>query len=179
MAQKEVFDVSKEPASDHERYGKYDLGRHCLLARRLLERGATFVQVSAFELRHPQRELQLPHRATWRIRPIFAALVADLADRGMLDSTLMWCSTSAARRTSTFTTAAITGRTPGRLWSPAARFTAGWRMAKTNAKGTEVVDGQVDHANLFHTYLQAMGVDSTDTPRSRDAKFPWPTRHQS
>src|SRR3982751_1065056 len=46
MQQREVFDVSKEAAKDDERYGKYDLGRHCLLARRLLEKGITFVQVT-------------------------------------------------------------------------------------------------------------------------------------
>jgi len=41
MQQRDVFDVSKEPAKDAERYGKYDFGRHCLLARRLLEKGIT------------------------------------------------------------------------------------------------------------------------------------------
>ena len=46
MQQREVFDVSKEPAKDVDRYGKYDFGRHCLLARRLLEKGITFVQLS-------------------------------------------------------------------------------------------------------------------------------------
>ena len=39
----------------------------------------------------------------------------------------------------------------------------GMVYGKTNANGTEVVDGQVDHANLFHTYLQAVEVDSTDS----------------
>ena len=37
MTQRDVFDVTKEPQKDHDRYGKHDLGRHCLLARRLLE----------------------------------------------------------------------------------------------------------------------------------------------
>ncbi|HTN00622.1 MAG TPA: DUF1501 domain-containing protein, partial [Planctomycetaceae bacterium] len=46
MLQRDVFDVSKESEKDAERYGKHDLGRHCLLARRLLEQGITFVQVS-------------------------------------------------------------------------------------------------------------------------------------
>ena len=32
---------------------------------------------------------------------------------------------------------------------------------KTNANGTAVVDKQVDHANLFHTYLAAVGLDTT------------------
>jgi len=51
-----------------------------------------------------------------------------------------------------------------RAWSVC---TAGCRMPRgaafraTNDKGTEVVDKQVDHGNLFHTWLQAVGVDST------------------
>ena len=46
MERREVFDVTKEPARDVERYGAHDFGRHCLLARRLLEAGTTFVKVS-------------------------------------------------------------------------------------------------------------------------------------
>ena len=46
MARREVFDVSREPAKELDRYGSHDFGRHCLLARRLLEAGVTFVQVS-------------------------------------------------------------------------------------------------------------------------------------
>ena len=34
---------------------------------------------------------------------------------------------------------------------------------KTNDQGTEVVDGQVNHGELFHTYLQAVGVDSNES----------------
>jgi hypothetical protein len=34
---------------------------------------------------------------------------------------------------------------------------------KTNDNGTEVVEGEVDHGQLFHTYLEAVGVDSTGT----------------
>ena len=46
MAHREVFDVTKEPAHYLDRYGTHDFGRHCLLARRLLDAGATFVQVT-------------------------------------------------------------------------------------------------------------------------------------
>ena len=49
-----------------------------------------------------------------------------------------------------------------------ARVPRGHVHGKTDPKGTSVVDGQVDAANLFHTYLQAVGVDSTDShPRRR------------
>ena len=164
MKQKDVFDVTKEPAKDHERYGKYDLGRHCLLARRLLEKGATFVQVSHSNYDTHNENFNFHIEQLGEFDRSFAAFVADLADRGMLDSTLI-------------VVLSEFGRTPninhlyGRdHWSHAwtvvmagAQVHRGIAYGKTNAKGTEVVDGQVDHANLFHTYLQAVGVDSTDS----------------
>ena len=51
-------------------------------------------------------------------------------------------------------------------WSVAlggAKVTRGNTFGKTSADGTEVTDGQVDHGQLFHTYLQAVGVDSLET----------------
>ena len=89
MAQKDVFDVSKEPAKDHDRYGKYDLGRHCLLARRLLEKGATFVQVSHSNYDTHNENFNFHIEQLGEFDRSFAALVADLADRGMLESTLI------------------------------------------------------------------------------------------
>ena len=164
MRQRDVFDVTKEPAKDHERYGKYDLGRHCLLARRLLEKGATFVQVSHSNYDTHNENFNFHIEQLGEFDRSFAAFVADLADRGMLDSTLI-------------VVLSEFGRTPninlyyGRdHWSHAwtvvmagGKVHRGVAYGKTNAKGTEVVDGQVDHANLFHTYLQAVGVDSTDS----------------
>jgi hypothetical protein len=44
-----------------------------------------------------------------------------------------------------------------------AKVARGALFGKTNDEGTEVVDGQVDHGALFHTYLQAVGVDSTSS----------------
>ena len=42
------------------------------------------------------------------------------------------------------------------------RIPRGHVHGRTNDNGTAVADGQVDHANLFHTYLQALGIDSTE-----------------
>ncbi|HEX2746348.1 MAG TPA: DUF1501 domain-containing protein, partial [Verrucomicrobiales bacterium] len=46
MRRREVFDISLEAEKDRARYGDSDFGRHCLLARRLIEKGITFVQVT-------------------------------------------------------------------------------------------------------------------------------------
>ena len=51
-------------------------------------------------------------------------------------------------------------------WSVAlggCRIQLGAVIGKTNENGTAVVDRQVDHSHLFHTYLQAVGLDSSDT----------------
>ena len=84
-----VFDVTKEPAKDHDRYGKYDFGRHCLLARRLLEKGATFVQVSHSNYDTHNENFNFHIEQLGEFDRSFAAFVADLADRGMLESTLI------------------------------------------------------------------------------------------
>jgi hypothetical protein len=162
MAQREVFDVTKEPAQDQERYGKFDFSRHCLLARRLLEKGITFVQVSHsnYDTHNENFDFHLEQLGEFDLG--FSNFVADIADRGMLDSTLI-------------VVLSEFGRTPninlyyGRdHWSKAwtvvmagCRTPRGIAYGSTNADGTEVVDGQVDHGNLFHTYLQSVGVDST------------------
>ena len=164
MEQKDVFDVTKEPAKDHERYGKYDLGRHCLLARRLLEKGRDVRPGLALELRHPQRELQLPHRATRRVRPVVRRVrrrprrprdARQHPDRRPLRVR------PHAEHQPSLRPRPLVARLDGRV--AGGKVHRGVAYGKTNAKGTEVVDGQVDHANLFHTYLQAVGVDSTDS----------------
>jgi hypothetical protein len=89
MSQRDVFDVSKEPASEIERYGKHDLGRHCLLARRLLESGVSFVQLSHsnYDTHNENFNFHIEQLAEFDFA--FSTFVADLAQRGMLDSTLI------------------------------------------------------------------------------------------
>ena len=162
MAQKDAFDVTKEPAADVDRYGKHDIGRHCLLARRLLEQGVTFVQVthSNYDTHNENFDFHLEQVGEFD-RP-FAMLVSDLADRGMLDSTLI-------------VVLSEFGRTPNinlyygrdhwsRAWSVVlggGRIPRGHVYGSTNETGTEVTDGKVDHGMLFHTYLEAVGVTSS------------------
>jgi hypothetical protein len=164
MQQRDVFDVSKEPAKDAERYGKYDFGRHCLLARRLLEKGITFVQVTHSNYDTHNENFNFHIEQLGEFDRAFACFVNDLAARGMLDSTLI-------------VVLSEFGRTPGinlyhgrdhwsKAWSvclAGCRIPRGVAFGKTNADGTAVVDKQVDHGALFHTYLKAAGVDSTGT----------------
>lgn len=162
MRQRDVFDVTKEPPKDAERYGNYDFGRHCLLARRLLEQGITFVQLSHSNYDTHNENFNFHIEQMGEFDRAFACFISDLAERGMLDSTLI-------------VVLSEFGRTPNinqyygrdhwsRAWSvclAGGRIPRGHAYGKTNANGTEVVEAQVDHGSLFHTYLQAVSVDST------------------
>lgn len=164
MERRELFDVTKEPAADLDRYGTYDLGRHCLLARRLLENGVSFVQVSHsnYDTHFENFDFHIEQLGEWD-RP-FATLLADLADRGLLESTLV-------------VVMAEFGRTPkinthygrdhwGSAWSVAlagSGLQKGAVIGKTNDNGTAVADREVDHGHLFHTYIRALGLDPTAT----------------
>jgi hypothetical protein len=161
MAKADTFDVSKEPEADVARYGKHDFGRHCLLARRLLEKGVTFAQVSHSNYDTHNENFNFHFEQMGEFDRPFATFVQDLHDRGMLESTLI-------------VVLSEFGRTPnvnlyyGRdHWSHAwsvvcsgAKMPRGVAFGATNDKGTEVTEHQVDHGNLFHTYLAAVGLDS-------------------
>lgn len=99
----DAFELSQEPDARRERYGMNQFGQSCLLARRLVERGTRFVTINMGET--------VFHETTWDAhgsRPFstlasyqdetgprfdhgYSALLADLAERGLLDNTLVVC----------------------------------------------------------------------------------------
>jgi len=92
-----IIDIDSEPAHIKSLYGLDDkhtqpFGRSCLLARRLVERGVRFVQAyTAGWDSHDYIERAHSERIRAVDRPI-AGLIADLKQRGLLDSTLVvWC----------------------------------------------------------------------------------------
>jgi len=92
-----AFDLSREPQRVHERYGTSPFGRGCLLARRLVESGVRVVEVE-FGGWDMHRELfeNLPARGEILDRAL-ATLLDDLAERGLLDTTLVVLATEFGR----------------------------------------------------------------------------------
>jgi len=97
-----AFDIATEPPKLRDRYGRHQFGQSCLLARRLIEAGVGLVQVNWF--RAPDEPSDNPcwdshTKESERLKTVlaptadqaFAGLVSDLADRGMLDDTLVMC----------------------------------------------------------------------------------------
>ncbi len=89
VARADAFDATREDPKAADRYGRHDFGRHMLLARRLLEQGATFVKVSHtnYDTHHENFDFHIEQLGEFD-RP-FAMMLDDLKDRGMLDSTLV------------------------------------------------------------------------------------------
>jgi len=93
----EAFDISKESEKTRERYGSTQLGQGCLLARRLIEAGVRCVEVEygGWDM-HREIFEELPEK----LGPLdhaLAALLEDLADRGLLSSTLVVLATEFGR----------------------------------------------------------------------------------
>jgi len=93
----EAFDISKEAEKTRERYGSTQLGQGCLLARRLIEAGVRCVEVEYGNWdMHRDIFEELPEK----LGPLdhtLAALLEDLADRGLLSTTLVVLATEFGR----------------------------------------------------------------------------------
>jgi hypothetical protein len=88
-----AFDLSREPVAVRERYGRHSWGQSHLLARRLVEAGVRFVTTvngpSIVWDTHQDNFGRLKGRLVPPMEQAFAALLDDLADRGLLGSTLV------------------------------------------------------------------------------------------
>lgn len=89
----EVFDLTREPDNVRDRYGRHSWGQSHLLARRLVEAGSRFVTTvngpSITWDTHKDNFNQMKNRLVPPMEQAFAALLDDLSDRGLLDSTLV------------------------------------------------------------------------------------------
>ena len=92
-----AFDISREDAATRERYGRSRLGQGCLLARRLVESGVRCVEVEmgGWDMHRDLWE-ELPEKVG-ELDTAMAALIEDLAARGLLGSTLVVLATEFGR----------------------------------------------------------------------------------
>jgi hypothetical protein len=178
LAVPEVTDLSGETAATHALYGldrpeTADFGRGCLLARRLLERGVRFVQLySGGTFGSPRRnwdgheDMRQNHGAeALRIDRPVAGLLRDLRRRGLLDDTLVLCTTEFGRTPFTQSAADVVGK--GRdhnqygftVWLAGAGLKHGMTYGATDEVGWKAAEDPV-HWNDFHaTVLHLLGIE--------------------
>ena len=158
--QMEAFDVKKESESSLEAYGKGNFATGCLLARRLVEQGVTFVEVESGGWDTHVDNFKRTAQLSGQIDQPTAALITDLKQRGMLDNTLVvWMGEF--------------GRTPkinpraGRDHFPkvfnamlaGGGVSGGQVVGSVNKTGIEVADRPVTVQDLFRTIYHTLGID--------------------
>jgi hypothetical protein len=170
-----AFDLDDEKDAVRDAYGRNLFGQGCLLARRLVERDVPFVEVTLSGVDGNQPgpgwdthadNFEQVKRLSGVLDPAWAALMADLKDRGLLDSTLIvWMGEF--------------GRTPdiqgnGRNHYPNAWSTVlagggikgGQAVGKTSKDGTTVEERPTSAPDLIATVAAALGIDPTKQNRS-------------
>jgi hypothetical protein len=158
----QAFDINRESASVRDSYGRTRFGQNCLLARRLVERGVPFVEVTLGGWDTHDNNFNAVRNLCNTLDPAWSGLMNDLRTRGLLDSTLVvWMGEF--------------GRTPiinprnGRDHYPAAwsvvlgggGIRGGQTYGRTNAGGGTVEDNSVSVGDLMATICVALGLDPT------------------
>jgi hypothetical protein len=163
----DAFDISREPAAIRELYGDGLQGRQLLITRRLVERGVRFVQVwsGAGQPWDNHENLEKEHRklaGDWD-GPI-AAFLTDLAQRGLLDTTLvMWGGEFG--RTPVAELPKLSGRDHNHygfsMWLAGGGVRGGYVHGATDDFGFAAVENKVHVHDLHATLLHLLGFDHT------------------
>jgi hypothetical protein len=176
-----AFKIDDEPAAVRERYGRNPQGQACLLARRLIEAGVSFVTLNdrgMGQLGWDTHQQNFPRIKDTLAPPIdrgASTLLADLQERGLLESTLVVMMGEFGR------TPKINGNAGrdhhGRANSvvlAGAGLPGGLVLGKTDAKGDVPADRPVTPADLAATIYTRLGIDpgfQFETPDGRPLRL--------
>ena len=179
--QLEVFNLDHEPDKVRDAYGRTTFGQGCLLARRLVEEGVSFVEV--FSIGSHNDQGWDTHKTGFKdtpqlcaeVDPAYAMLLQDLEDRGLLEDTLVvWMGEF--------------GRTP-KIKKDGGRdhYATGWItclsgggvktgqvIGATDDDGVKVTDRPVSVQDLFQTFCKVLGLESEHeyvTPQDQPLKL--------
>jgi hypothetical protein len=157
-----AFNLDEEPTPVREAYGDNPFGQGCLLARRLVQTGVTFIEVRSNGWDTHQQNNEKVGKLASQVDPAFAALITDLKHKGMLGQTLvLWMGEF--------------GRTPkinpnaGRDHFPqvfnvalaGAGVKGGQVIGASSPEGSAVKDQPVGVPDLLVSLCHALKVDST------------------
>jgi hypothetical protein len=164
-----ILDLDKEDARLKESYGigtnaTDAFGRKCLLARRLVEQGVRFVQLYAGTWDSHDYIERAHSNLVRNVDQPIAALIADLKQRGLLDSTLVvWCGEFGRSPDNGVRGGTAYGRDHNpkamTMWFAGGGVKAGHTIGATDETGAEAVDC-VHHVRDLHvTLLRLLGLD--------------------
>lgn len=155
-----TFDLSHESAATRESYGDSEFGRGCLLARRLVESGVTFVEVRLGNWDTHQDNFTAVKGLAKQCDPALAALIADLKQRGLFDKTLILWTGEFGR------TPRVNPRTGRDHWPrnfnallAGGGIKGGQVIGETSKDGTSLTKDPVNVPDLFCSICQSLNVN--------------------
>lgn len=160
----DAFDIKKESDDTRNTYGKTELGARLLVARRLVERGVRFIQVSAGGWdHHADLAVNLARKAAEIDTPA-AALLADLKQKGLLDSTLViWGGefgrTVVKDRNGNATAGRDHNARAFSMWMAGGGTNGGTAYGSTDEFGAKAVENKVHVHDLHATIMKLLGFD--------------------
>lgn len=160
-AAREAFDIGKESEGTKSKYGQNEAGMRLLLARRLIEAGVRFTTVSYGGWDHHAGIENAMRRQAPMLDQALAALISDLDDRGMLDSTLVLV-TSEFGRTPKINATAGRDHFP-RVYSVALAgggFKRGLVYGSSNSTASEPEENPVRIEDVLTTVYQQIGINA-------------------
>jgi hypothetical protein len=167
-AAQKAFNLDEEPAKVRDSYGRNLFGQGCLLARRLVEQGVPFVEVTLGSFAGNnlgwdthQNNFEAVKQLSNILDPAWATMMEDLKQRGLLDSTLIVWMGEFGR------TPQITKQSNGREHFPNAWSTVlagggikgGQVIGKTSADGTKIEEREVTAPDFIATICKTLGID--------------------
>jgi hypothetical protein len=162
-----AFDLDSEPAAVRDRYGRNRFGQGCLLARRLVERGVPFVEVTLSGVEgqplgwdtHADN-FTMVQKLSEVLDPAWATLMNDLSERGLLETTtIVWMGEFG--RTPKINTSGGRDHFP-QAWSAVLAgggVRGGQVVGQTSDDGMTVKEKPVTVPDFLATVCSAIGVD--------------------
>ncbi len=175
---RELFDLTTEKDAVREQYGMSTFGQSCLMARRLVEHGVPYVTINYKGWDTHKQHFQAMERKLPEMDRGMATLLADLSDRGLLDSTIVWW-------TGEF------GRGPKVQWNPpwnggrshygkcfsavvaGGGFKGGRVLGASDETGENVAERPVYPRDLIRSMYDLLAIDSDGSlpnPKGLDVK---------
>jgi len=173
-----AFDLSSESSKMKDAYGSGKFGESCLMARRLIETGVKFVEVSLGGWDTHQDNWDRVKTLSRQVDPAMSSLIKDLQERGKLDDTLVIWMGEFGRTPKINTRGAKPGRDHyPRAWSvfmAGGGIKGGQVVGKTDKEGAEVIEQTISGIDFLATVCKILGIDYTkqnQTPIGRPIRI--------
>lgn len=174
-----LFDLGQEPAEMRERYGRNTFGQSCLMARRLVESGVPYVTINYGGWDTHKQHFEIMRRKLPEMDKGMAALLTDLSERKLLDTTIVWWGGEFGRTPKVDYQAPWNGGRShyGKCFCHVVGgggFKGGHVVGASDAKGENVASRPVSPQDLIGSMYELMGINPASplpNPRGMDIQL--------